>query len=66
MKINRKKLELAMARRCADMEYLVAMSGVPRPTLNGAASGRSVRPVIVGRIAKALKVDPADIIEKAD
>ena len=65
MKVNRKKLELAMARACMDSRDLPTASQLPRPTINNAIVGKSVRPKTVGCIAKALNCDPADILEEA-
>lgn len=66
MKVDRQKLELAMARACVNSAELSASAGLPRPTVNNAISGRSVRPATAGRIAKALGVDVADILEKKE
>lgn len=66
MKADRKKLELAMARKCMSTEDLTKAAALPRPTVNNVVTGRSVRPGTLGRIAKALGVDPADIIKEAD
>lgn len=64
MKADKGKLELAMARACMTPESLTAEAEMPRPTVNNVISGRSVRPATLGRIAKALGVDPAEIIVK--
>lgn len=66
MKVNRKKLELAMARACMTSAKLPAAAGLPRPTVQNAVTGRSVRPATVGKIAKALQVDVTEIIEMED
>ena len=66
MKVNRKKLELAMARACMTSAELPAAAGMPRPTVQNAVVGKSVRPATVGKIARALGVDPAEIIEMDD
>ena len=66
MKVDRKKLELAMARVCMDSKCLAETSGLPRPTLNNAIAGKGIRPSTLGRIAKALGVEPADIMEKEE
>lgn len=66
MKVDRAKLELAMARACLDSRELAEAAQLPRPTLNNAIVGKSVRPSTLGRIAKALGVDPLDIIEKEE
>lgn len=64
MKADRTKLELALARACMTPESLTLAAGMPRPTVNNVISGRNVRPATMGRVAKALGVDPADIIKK--
>ena len=63
MKANKQKLMLAMARACMDTDALTASAGMPRPTVNNVICGRSVRPGTLGKIARALGVDPAEIIE---
>ena len=65
MKANRKKLELAMARACMNSADLPAATQLPRPTVNNAIVGKSVRPATLGKIARALGVDVTDIIEEA-
>ena len=52
-----------MARACMDSKDLPAAAQLPRPTVNNAICGRSVRPKTAGRIAKALGCDVADILE---
>lgn len=64
MKADRKKLELAMARACMNSADLPAATGLPRPTVNNAIVGKSVRPATLGRIARALNCDPEEILEK--
>ncbi len=64
MKVNRKKLELAMARACMNSADLPAAAGLPRPTVQNAVVGKSVRPGTAGRIAKALGVDVLEILEE--
>lgn len=65
MKVNRKKLELAMARACMNSADLPNAAQLPRPTVNNAIVGKSVRPKTIGCIAKALNCDPVDIMEEA-
>lgn len=62
MKADRTKLELALARACMTPESLTAAAGMPRPTVNNVISGRNVRPATLGRIAKALGVDPTELL----
>lgn len=66
MKVNRNKLELAMARACMESRDLPAAAGLPRPTVQNAVVGKSVRPATLGRIAKALGVDPAELIQEGE
>ena len=66
MKADRKKLELAMARACMSSADLPVAAGLPRPTVQNAIVGKSVRPATLGRIAKALNVDPAELIADED
>lgn len=65
MKVDRKKLEIAMARACASAKSLSEAAGMPLPTVRNVVSGRSVKPVTLGRFANALGVDPAELIEEA-
>ena len=44
MKVNRKLLELAMARACMNTVDLVAASGLPGTTVQNAIVGKGVRP----------------------
>lgn len=64
MKLNRKKLDLAKARACMDTADLAAAAGLPRPTVQNAIVGKSVRPATLGKIAKALGVDVTEILEE--
>lgn len=63
MKANKKKLELAMARACMNPSDLVSATKMPEPTVKNVLTGRSVRPSTFGRIAKALNVDPEELLE---
>lgn len=63
MKANRRKLELALARSCMNTADLVSVAAMPEPTVKKVLSGRSVRPATLGRIAKALEVDPVELID---
>lgn len=63
VKANRNKLELAMARACMESRDLPVAAGLPRPTAQNLIVGKSVRPATLGRVAKALGVDPEEIVE---
>lgn len=64
MKLDRDKFQLAMARACFEVKDLVEASGLPRPSINNAIQGKSLRPATLGRIAKALGVDVTEIIKE--
>jgi hypothetical protein len=64
MKANKEKTRLAMARACMNPSDLVLATKMPEPTVKNVLAGRSVRPATLGRIAKALTVDPIELIEQ--
>lgn len=66
MKADRAKLELALARACMTPESLTVAAEMPRATVNNVITGRSVRPATLGRIARALGVDPAELIQEGE
>ena len=63
MYINKKNLELAMARKCVSIEDLSTLAGISVNSLtklkNGTQKGRTKT---IGLIAKALEVDVTEII----
>lgn len=66
MKANRKALQLAMARACISRRELAEKAEMPEPTLQNLINHRSVRPETLGKIARALGVDPLEIMEKEE
>ena len=52
-----------MARACLMPAQVAEAANIPRSTLNGVIIGRSARPATIGKIAKALNVDVAEILE---
>lgn len=62
MLANNSKLLLAMARACMNAQDLAKVAELPPQTVNAVIRGRNVRPATLGRIARALGVDPADIL----
>ena len=64
MKVDNQKFQIAMARACMNVDDVVKVARMPRPTVNNAIQGRSMRPATVGRIAKALGVDVTEIIKE--
>ena len=66
MKADISKLRLAMARACMNPQDLAKAAEMPPQTVNGVLRGRSVRPATLGRIAKALGVDPSELLKEED
>lgn len=64
MKANKEKIELALARACLNPQELAQLAKMPPQTVNGVLRGKNVRPATLGRLAKALSVDVADLIDK--
>lgn len=64
MTVDRKKLEIAMARACINTGELTEKTQMPRSTIDNAIKGRGVRPATIGRIARALGCDPAELISE--
>ena len=64
MRANRKMMELAIARACMNTKDIAKESGMPEQTVKNVLYGRNVKPRTLGKFAKAIGVDPAEIIEK--
>ncbi|WP_369282188.1 helix-turn-helix domain-containing protein [Oscillibacter sp. GMB15532] len=64
MKIDPAKLDLLLARKCKALSDL--REGSSPETLKRIRKGEEVMPKTVGRIARVLNCDPADIIEEAN
>lgn len=62
MEISKKKLDLQLARACKSLSDFRG-EGLSPQTLTRIRNGVSVKPVTVGKIARALGVDPAELIE---
>lgn len=58
MKIDKYMLELYMARKCMSVIKLAKAAGISRETVYGIRKGENAKPETVGKIAKALDVDP--------
>ena len=63
MKIGNRKLDMELARKCISLSAL-RDSGLSPQTITRIRNGAEVKPVTLGKIAKALGVDPENIIEK--
>lgn len=66
LKMDRWKFDVACARACMSVNDVAKESGVPRQTVANAALERGTSPVTLGKIARALGVDPADLLKKED
>lgn len=63
MKINKRKMELSMARAKMNLYDLAEKSSVPINTIATVLSRRSCKPATAGRIAEALGIDVTEILE---
>lgn len=65
MRINRKKLIIAMLDKDQTVIQLAKASGVSRVTISNVKCGKSCSKATAEKIAKALNVPVSDIIENA-
>lgn len=63
MRINARKLELAMAKALMNPKEVSEKAGISYPALKRAWSQRDVKTATIGRIARALGVDVSELIE---
>jgi len=64
MKIDKKKLDLAMAENCYSAEELSNLTGISTVTIARIKNGsQRPRPATIGKIAKALGIKVQDLIE---
>ncbi len=64
MKADKTKLELMMARKCMSLTDIVKIADMPEPSVKNVLYGRSVKPRTLGKVCKALNIDPSEIIAK--
>lgn len=64
MNANRKRMRLEMMRGCLDVKTLAKRAELPAKTVYKALHGDSVRPLTIARIARVLRIDPAELIEQ--
>lgn len=62
MKLDKKKVEIAMARACMSYTELSEAAGIGPKNLRTTLGKSDSRPVTVGRIARALGVDVLEIL----
>ena len=63
MKVNTKKLEIAMANACTSITNLCKETKLNYSTISRIKAGSDANPATVGKIAKALNVNVTEIIE---
>lgn len=63
MKLNRNKVDVAMARKKMTVVQLAEAYGVSRARMNVILNSQVITPVCAGRVADALGVDVTEIIE---
>ena len=63
MRLNATKVRLLMAKQVINQASLAAKAGISRQTLSAVMNGRNCRPELLGKISRALGVDPEEIIE---
>lgn len=63
MKVNSRKFDLALARICMNMPKLAEKADLPYQTVVNARAGHKIKPATLGKIAAALGVDAAEIME---
>lgn len=64
LKVNRWKFDVACARACMIISDIANETGIRRQTVANVALERGTSPVTLGKIARALGVDPLDIIKE--
>lgn len=55
-----------MARACMNTQELAKTAELPQQTVNGVIRGRSVRPATLGKVARALGCDPAELLDGSE
>ena len=66
MKLNGRKMQICMARKCLDRPQLTEISGLSETTIKNAIKGNDILLSSVGKIAKAVEVDVTELIEQED
>lgn len=65
MKLNKTAIDLFRARQCVEMRQLASKATVSEVSIRNGYK-QEIAPVTVGKIAKALGVDPEEIILKEE
>ena len=62
MKADKEKLAMVMARACMNRADLIIAAKMPENTVKNVLYGKNVRPGTLGRVARVLGVDPAELL----
>ena len=62
MRIDKRKMEIAMARLKLNRDTLAAKANMPIPTVCNVYTRGTCKPATAGRIAEALEVDVTEIL----
>lgn len=62
MKADKEKLAMTMARACMNRADLIIAAKIPENTVKNVLYGKNVRPGTLGRVARVLGVDPAELL----
>ncbi len=65
MYINYRRMVTEMARKCMGVKDLAASAGVSTSAIYAAQQGKKTRPQTAGKIAAALGLDVAELLEEA-
>lgn len=64
LKLDRRKLDIILARQCLNVTELVKLAGVSNALLTRLFAGKcTLTTKTLGKLSKALKVDPTDLIK---
>jgi DNA-binding Xre family transcriptional regulator len=64
MRISKNKFDMVIAENCISVKELSEQSGVPMQTISAIVNNRrNPKPLTVGKLARALSVKVADIVE---
>ena len=63
MRVDRYKLSLELMKRDITQKQLAEMCGLSRATINGVSCGRSCSGKTIMKIARALDMEPDEILE---
>lgn len=64
MKADKLKVQLVMAREGMGGAEIAERAGIRRDLVSKVVRGQNVRPATLGKVAKALNVDPAEIVQQ--